>query len=49
MMDTPFFVGRVTIVAAKHSRLGAIRRRVFEAMHRNALAATSSSESRPIA
>ncbi len=40
MMDTSFFVGRVTIVAAKHSRLGAIRRRVFEAMHRNALAAT---------
>ncbi len=40
MMDTSFFVGRVTIVADKHSRLGAIRRRVFEAMHRNALAAT---------
>ena len=38
MMDTSFFVGRVTIVAGKHSRLGAIRRQVFEAMHRNALA-----------
>ena len=40
MMDTSFFVGRVTIVAAKQSGIGAIRRRVFEAMHRNALAAT---------
>ncbi len=40
MMDTSFFVGRVTIVAEKQSRIGAIRRRVFEAMHRNALAAT---------
>jgi KUP system potassium uptake protein len=36
MMDTSFFVGRVTIV----SRLNAIRYRLFEAMHRNALAAT---------
>jgi KUP system potassium uptake protein len=36
MMDTSFFVGRVTIVA----RLNAIRYRLFEAMHRNALAAT---------
>jgi KUP system potassium uptake protein len=35
-MDTSFFVGRVTIVA----RLNAIRYRLFEAMHRNALAAT---------
>ena len=40
MMDTSFFVGRVTIVAHKPSRLGSIRRRLFEAMHRNALAAT---------
>ena len=40
MMDTSFFVGRVTIVADKQSRIGAIRRRIFEAMHRNALAAT---------
>ncbi len=40
MMDTSFFVGRVTIVADKQSGIGAIRRRVFEAMHRNALAAT---------
>ena len=40
MMDTSFFVGRVTIVADKRSRIGAIRRQVFEAMHRNALPAT---------
>ena len=40
MMDTSFFVGRVTIVADKGSHIGAVRRRVFEAMHRNALAAT---------
>ena len=40
MMDTSFFVGRVTIVAHKPSRLSSIRRRLFEAMHRNALAAT---------
>jgi KUP system potassium uptake protein len=40
MMDTSFFVGRVTIVADKHSRVGAIRRQVFDFMHRNALPAT---------
>ena len=40
MMDTSFFVGRVTIVAQKTSPLSAIKRRLFEAMHRNALAAT---------
>jgi KUP system potassium uptake protein len=40
MMDTSFFVGRVTIVSRKSSRLNAIRYRLFEAMHRNALAAT---------
>ena len=40
MMDTSFFVGRVTIVADKHSRIGAIRRQVFDFMHRNALPAT---------
>jgi KUP system potassium uptake protein len=40
MMDTSFFVGRVTIVARGRSRLTAIRWRLFEAMHRNALAAT---------
>jgi KUP system potassium uptake protein len=40
MMDTSFFVGRVTIVADKHSQLGRIRCALFEAMHRNALAAT---------
>jgi KUP system potassium uptake protein len=40
MMDTSFFVGRVTIVAEKRSRISSLRRRVFEVMHRNALAAT---------
>jgi KUP system potassium uptake protein len=40
MMETSFFVGRVTIVPAKKSRLSAIRCKLFEAMHRNALAAT---------
>jgi len=40
MMDTSFFVGRVTVVAGRRSRIGALRRNVFEAMHRNALAAT---------
>jgi KUP system potassium uptake protein len=40
MMETSFFVGRVTIVADRHSRMSALRRRVFEVMPRNALAAT---------
>jgi KUP system potassium uptake protein len=40
MMDTSFFVGRVTIVAGKPPTFGPVRRRLFEAMHRNALAAT---------
>jgi KUP system potassium uptake protein len=40
MMDTSFFVGRVTIVADKHSRFNAFRRNVFEVMQRNALPAT---------
>jgi KUP system potassium uptake protein len=40
MMDTSFFVGRVTIVAHKRSRASAFRLKVFEVMHRNALAAT---------
>jgi KUP system potassium uptake protein len=40
MMDTSFFVGRVTIVADKASKLGTIRVKLFEAMHRNALPAT---------
>jgi KUP system potassium uptake protein len=40
MMETSFFVGRVTIVPARKSRYGAIRCKLFEAMHRNALAAT---------
>ena len=40
MMETSFFVGRVTIVPARKSRFGAMRCKIFEAMHRNALAAT---------
>ena len=40
MMETSFFVGRVTIVAGKGSRFSAIKRRIFEVMHRNALPAT---------
>ena len=40
MMDTSFFVGRVTIVPEKSSRFSSIRRELFAAMHRNALAAT---------
>jgi KUP system potassium uptake protein len=40
MMATSFFVGRVTIVPARKSRLGMIRGKFFEAMHRNALPAT---------
>lgn len=40
MMDTSFFVGRVKIVPAKSSALGSFRCKVFEVMHRNALAAT---------
>ncbi len=40
MMDTSFFVGRITIVADKNSHISAIRRRLFEIMHRNALPAT---------
>jgi KUP system potassium uptake protein len=40
MMDTSFFVGRVTIVPGRNSRMGTFRSKLFEAMHRNALAAT---------
>jgi KUP system potassium uptake protein len=40
LMDTSFFVGRMTIVPARASRFGRIRTKLFEAMHRNALAAT---------
>ena len=40
MMETSFFVGRVKIVPAKHSNFGRFRCRIFEVMHRNALAAT---------
>ena len=40
MMDTSFFVGRVTLVPERKSRFGASRCKLFEAMHRNALPAT---------
>ena len=40
LMETSFFVGRLTIVPASASRLGRLRTKLFEAMHRNALAAT---------
>ena len=40
MMDTSFFVGRVTLVPERRSHFGAIRCKLFEAMHRNALPAT---------
>ena len=40
MMDTSFFIGRVTLVPAKISRFGRIRCKLFEAMHRNAMPAT---------
>jgi KUP system potassium uptake protein len=40
MMETSFFVGRVTIVPARDSALGSFRCKIFELMHRNALAAT---------
>ncbi|HEY7300045.1 MAG TPA: potassium transporter Kup [Xanthobacteraceae bacterium] len=41
MMETSFFIGRVTIVPERRSRFGAIRVKIFEAMHRNALSATA--------
>ncbi len=40
LMDTSFFVGRLTIVPVGASRLSRIKSKLFEAMHRNALAAT---------
>ncbi len=40
MMETSFFVGRVTVVPASASRLARIRCKAFEIMHRNALPAT---------
>jgi KUP system potassium uptake protein len=40
MMATSFFLGRVTIVPERKSRLGVIRAKFFEVMHRNALPAT---------
>ena len=40
MMETSFFVGRVKIVPARNSNFARIRCRLFEIMHRNALAAT---------
>jgi len=40
IMDTSFFVGRVKIVPAKTSKMGRFACKLFEVMHRNALAAT---------
>jgi KUP system potassium uptake protein len=40
MMDTSFFVGRVSIATATRSRFSSFRRQVFDFMHRNALPAT---------
>jgi len=40
MMETSFFVGRVTLVPERKSRFGTVRCKLFEAMHRNALPAT---------
>jgi KUP system potassium uptake protein len=40
MMEASFFVGRVTIVPRRGSRFGALRIKLFELMHRNALPAT---------
>jgi KUP system potassium uptake protein len=40
MMDTSFFVGRFTIVPKKRAKWRKIETKIFEAMHRNALAAT---------
>jgi KUP system potassium uptake protein len=40
MMDTSFFIGRVTIVPARRSQFGHLRCKFFEFMHRNALPAT---------
>jgi len=39
-VDTSFFVGRLTIVPAAAPLMSRIRIKLFEAMHRNALAAT---------
>ncbi len=40
MMDTSFFVGRFTIVPKRRAKWRKIETKIFEAMHRNALAAT---------
>ena len=40
LMDTSFFVGRLTIVPAAVSQMSRIRIKLFAAMHRNALPAT---------
>jgi KUP system potassium uptake protein len=40
MMDTSFFVGRFTIISTSRSRWRRIKVKLFELMHRNALAAT---------
>ncbi len=40
MMDTSFFVGRLSILPAQHSRWRRLKLNAFEFMHRNALPAT---------
>ena len=40
LMDTSFFVGRLTVISTAASRWTRIRSRLFEVMHRNALPAT---------
>ena len=40
LMDTSFFVGRVKIVPKRISPFGRVRCKLFEGLHRNALAAT---------
>jgi KUP system potassium uptake protein len=40
MMDTSFFVGRLTVTPVGRSRWRRLELRIFEIMHRNALAAT---------
>jgi KUP system potassium uptake protein len=40
MMDTSFFVGRITVAQRRRSRWGRLRLSVFQTLHRNALPAT---------
>ncbi len=40
MMDTSFFVGRLTVVSVSRSRWRRLKLHIFQLMHRNALAAT---------